>query len=190
MMSRKTALIILGVVAALCICVVVGGLLAVGAAGTLISRTVSSDPAKAAESAHAIADYTLPSGISERFSMSLFGISMVGFSNSNETLYFFLFQVPTSAQMDKDQLEQQMKQLSEQQTGQTYNLHQVGTQQAVIRGEPTELVVYEGESSNNVAYRQIIGAFQGKGGPAWIMIGGDINSWDQATVDSFISSLK
>lgn len=189
-MNRKWLIIILGAVAVLCICVVVGGLVTVGAAGYFMSRTTSTDPAKAATEARGIADYTLPPGVSERFSMNLLGITMVGFSTSDQHMTFFMFQAPASAQLDKNQLEQQMKRLGEQQSGQTYNLHQVGTQKAVIRGRPSELIIYEGESSNNVAYRQIVGTFEGKGGMAWIMIGGEIDTWDQATADSFISSLK
>jgi hypothetical protein len=189
-MSRKTIIIILAVVGVLCLCAVIVGIIAIGQVGNLISRTVSLDPTKASETARSITDYTLPKGYKESFSMSLMGMAMAGFSSQDESTYIWLFQAPASANLNQDQMEQQMKQLGSQQTGQSYNLQKIGTQPATIRGQSTELSIYEGTSNKGTDVREVIGVFEGKNGPAILMVVGPKNSWDEAAINSFISSMR
>lgn len=189
-MNRKTLLIILGIVVVLCCCAAAAGILLVTQAGRFIAQTVSVDPAKTSAVAQSITDYTLPSGYKEQFSMSLMGFDLAAFSTQDDKQMIMLFQAPANSGLTTQQMEDQMRQAQQQQTGQNYTLEKVGTQSAYIRGETTEFTIYEGKDKNGVAIRELVGAFKGKSGTAILMIVGPIDSWDTAAVDSFVKSLR
>lgn len=189
-MNRKTLIIILAVVGGLCLCAVVAGVVLFAQAGRMVNQAVSSDPAKAAEAARAITDYELPPGYSDSFSLDLFGVKMVGFTGKDADSFIMLFQFPPNAGLSQDQMEQQMRQMYQNQTGQNLNMEKVGTQKVTIRGQATELSIFEGTGENGVRIRQLLGVFEGKGGMAFLMVTGRVNTWDQAAVDSFIRSMR
>jgi hypothetical protein len=58
-----------------------------------------------------------------------------------------------------------------------------------IRGEETDVVIYEGTDQNGNSMRQLITSFPGKDGAAMLMIMGDAENWDQQMADDFIESI-
>jgi hypothetical protein len=52
------------------------------------------------------------------------------------------------------------------------------------------VVVSEGVNSENVSYRQITVGFQGKGGPALLVLSETVEGWDQTVVDTFLASIQ
>ena len=58
-----------------------------------------------------------------------------------------------------------------------------------LRGQEVTLIVSEGVNSENVSYRQISVAFEGKGGPALLLFSESVEAWDQAAVDEFLASI-
>jgi len=189
-MSRKTLMIIFIILAVLCICSIIVGAVLITQAGKLVSQTISTDPAGIRSSADSITTYTLPSGYKETFGMSLFGVTMVGFSSADEQQMIMLFQTPDTGDVDQAQLEEQMRQLSEQQTGQQYNLVKVDEVPVIIRGKETQMIVYEGTSDQGVAVRQVIAVFDGNGGTAFFMAVGPTSSWDEVAINDFLQSLR
>lgn len=189
-MNRKTVIIILIVVGVLCLCAVIAGVILVTQTGRLVSQTVSSDAGDVKNNAAAITDYTLPSGYTETFGMSLLGVTMAGFSSADQQQMLMLFQTPTTEGMDPDQLAEQMRQMSESQTGQISNLQQVDSVPVTIRGQETTMNVYEGTSKEGTSIREVMAVFEGKGGTAFFMAVGPQSSWDQAAIDQFIASLR
>jgi hypothetical protein len=189
-LSRKILLIIGIVLAVLCICSIVGGLILVNRTGQFISNTTSNDPGKVAEVAQKIADYQLPSGYKEIVSMNLLGVSRAGFASKDEHIAIFMFQMPANTQMSSEQFRQQIQQMIERQTGQSIKLKEVGTRTVSIRSQSVEMSILEGSNSNGEIYRQMMGEFTGKGGPALLMISGSTANWDQASIDQFIKSLR
>jgi hypothetical protein len=159
-------------------------------AGRFIGQTVSTDSEKTGQVAQEITDYTLPANYQESFSMSLLGISMAGFTSGDEDTFIMLFQFPPNASMSQEQMEEQLRQMGSQQTGQTYTLEKVGTLPRTIRGNPTEIGVYEGSNQSGTKVRQLIGVFEGKNGTAFLMVTGSIANWDQRSIDAFIASMK
>ena len=190
-MNRKTLIIILSVVGVLCLCGVIAGIILVTQAANLVGRMVSTDPAKAGDVAQSITEYTLPSSYEESFSVNLMGISMAGFSSSDNGTVIMLFQFPPNSGLTMEQMEQQMQQMGSQQFqyGQNLNMEKVGTLPTQIRGEPAELSIYEGSTENGARIRELIGVFEGKNGTAFLMVMGDINRWDQRSIDAFIASM-
>ena len=189
-MNKKTLIIILAIVGVLCLCAVIAGIIIFTQAGKLVSENVSTSPEDVQSSAAAITEYTLPAGYTETFGMELFGVSMVGFSSSDNKQTLMMYQFPASEGMDSEQLAEQMRQMSESQTGQISNLQQVDSYPVVIRGQETEMIVYEGTSSDGDKIREVMAVFEGNGGTAFFMAVGPQNSWDQAAIDQFVGSLR
>jgi len=189
-MNKKLLIIILAVVGVLCLCAIIAGIIFVTQAGKLVSQTVSTDTGEVQSSAAAIADYTLTAGYTETFGMNLLGVSMVGFSSSDKEQMLMMYQFPTAGGMDPDQLAEQMRQMSESQTGQISNLRQVDSYPVTIRGQETEMIVYEGSSNEGATIREVMAVFEGKGGTAFFMAVGPQASWDQSAIDQFVGSLR
>ncbi len=190
-MSRETKIILAVVIGLVVICACIGGgvVLMLARGGQILSNATSTQPQDVSAVAGKIADYTLPAGYKEAMSMSLLGVSMAGFSSDDDQTFIFLFQVPKGT-ISPDQFRQQVEQMAQNQLGSDYTLQPAGTQQATIRGQSVELQMYIGTRSSGESIRQMMGAFEGKGGPAWLMVFGPANAWDQAAVDAFIASLK
>jgi hypothetical protein len=93
--------------------------------------------------------------------------------------------------MDQQQVEQQLRQSAEQQFGfRGMKMQLVEVKEATIRGEQTEINIYEGTDQNGMSMRQLITALPGKDGNAMLLILGEVNGWDQELVDDFIKSIR
>jgi hypothetical protein len=66
----------------------------------------------------------------------------------------------------------------------------VGTSQATVRGQPVTFVISEGTNSAGQAYQQMTGVFQSKGGLALLTVEKPTSRWHQATIDTFIASIR
>jgi hypothetical protein len=66
----------------------------------------------------------------------------------------------------------------------------VEKRQVSIRGQQTSLVISEGVNSSDQPYRQATATFQGKNGPALLVITEPTERWDMARVEQFIVSMK
>jgi hypothetical protein len=190
-MNRKTLIFIIVAIAGVCcLCTAIIGYVMVSRATTLVGQTVSMDPQKTGQVAKSITDYKLPANYKEAFSMSLLGVSMAGFSSTDDATMIMFFQFPQNSGLSQQQMEEQMRQMWSQQNRENYNINKVGTIPTTIRGKPVELSVYEGTSSNGKKVRQLIGLFEGKNGTALLMVAGDIDQWDQRSIDAFIASMR
>jgi hypothetical protein len=196
-MSRNMK-IVLGVVAVVLLigCAGVLGVTFLGA--RMLGQAM--DPAQVEEVAHQITDYTLPAGYKPIMGLPIMGVKMVMFGPSDMAvtsgsniaepgagMVIMLMQAPAGA--DADAMREQMSQRMGSQAG-GGNLTPTGTMDATIRGEAVKLQVSEGASRTGQQLRAVSGAFEGKGGPAMLMIMGNPESWDDAAVQSFLSSMK
>ena len=97
--------------------------------------------------------------------------------------------------MSPEEMQRQMTQAMQQQgQGRAMQTHVVGTQAATIKGQPVTLTVSEGEvtegSDAGTIFRQVMGVVPGKDGTAMLMAMGKKDTWDQATLDSFLASIR
>lgn len=189
-MNRKVVLIIVVILALICICFTVAGVLLFTQAGNLFSQVSSSDPVKAEQTAQAIADIDPPPGFTSTMSVNLLGITMAGYTAPDERTTIFLFQVPPGTQMSMEQLQKQIEDMATRQSGERFDFEEVGDYPTTIRGQAVSMKVFEGTTQSGEILRQVVGAFEGKGGPAWIVITGPDSSWDQAGIDRFVSSMR
>lgn len=188
-MNRKVLLSIVGILVVLFICGVASALLLFNRAQQVISNTTSKDPEIVSEVADDIIDFELPASYTQSVSMSLLGITMAGFTTQDEHNAILLFKIPTNNQVSADQIRRQINEMAEKQTGESYSLEQTGSQQVTISGQTVNMDIYEGTSSSGMVFRQMMGTFEGKNGPAWLMILAPADSWDQAALDAFFASI-
>lgn len=191
--KSKKPLIIVGTIVGLCILAVAVAGVGFYLATRLVSKSFGTDPAAAAKSAHAIADYDLPAGYSEKMSMDFLTYHMVwiGPPDQSAGLMIMLAQFQATSNLTPEQMEKQFQRSFEQQTGQQYvNMHVVETRQITIRSTKTQAVISEASVENGPAIRQLITAFPGKSGQALLMIQGVVEEWDPGMIDQFIGSIR
>jgi hypothetical protein len=93
--------------------------------------------------------------------------------------------------MDPEQMEQQLRQSFEQQSGRRgMNMELVEVKKMTIRGEETDVAVFEGTDEFGNSLRQLLASFPGKDGTVMMMIMGDTQAWDEELVENFINSLR
>jgi hypothetical protein len=192
-MSRglRIALVLVAIVLFLC-CVAGLGVTLLGT--RLVGRAFITNPDKVQAVGREIADYDVPAGYDEMFAMNVLGMQMVAIGprdTAADTMAIMLAQFPAEVGFSQQEIERQMKQALARQIGLGgANMTIVGQEQVVIRGEPVTLTVREGTAEDGEPMRQVTGLFQGKGGPAMLMVIGEVNTWDQAVLDRFIASIR
>ncbi len=185
-----------GGAALFCLCAVGVAVFLFARVGQQIQKGMKTDPAAAAQAAHAIADYELPPGYQEQVAMDLFIYTMVmiGPESTSSSSYtdqpmIMLAQFKAGAS-DQKQMEEQIQRSFEQQSGQNgVATKVVETRKMTIRGEEVEVVTYEGTGNTGSAIREQIASFPGKNGIAMLMIMGDPQHWDKEAIDKFIESI-
>lgn len=195
-MSRNTkiilAIIVILILLCLCGCGVVFFMFR--SIGTMLEQSVVTDPASVASISETIADYEVPAGYQEAFGMNLFGFSIValgtGEGEGQPDNLIMLMQIPSYMNMSEADLEQQLHQALEGQTNQDVQLSVIDEMITTIRDQEVVLTISEGADSDGQQIRQLMGLFQGKGGPTMLMIIGPTQGWDQATIDQFIQSIR
>ncbi len=187
----------LGAAALFCICAVAVAVFMFYRVGKQVADSAKTDPASAAKAAHEIVDsYDLPAGYQERMAMNImfYSFVMIGpedTSSSTGSPIIMLAQFGSGAGVSQDQMEQQLRQSYEQQAGNRgMDMHLVEVKKMTIRGEESDVAIYEGTDQAGDTVRQLITSFTGKGGTAMLMIMGDAQQWDQTEIDNFIKSIK
>jgi len=189
--NNKWIWIGLGGAVLLCCCALLVAGLVFRQIGRKVQEGVKTDPESASKAAHEIADYTLPRGYQEQVAMDIlfYSFVMIG-PEGNTTVKPIIMLAQFQAGVDQQQMEEQIRQSFEQQSGRrglTMELREV--KKVTIRGEETEVVIYEGTDQNGYAMRQLVTTFPGKDGTAMLMIMGTPTYWDQDEIDQFIESI-
>lgn len=178
------------------------GTLACGSVSDLVSQVqnaVTTDPAAANERGQAIANYTLPEGLSAQMAMGLLDMEMVLLAdqplnqdNSRPAVVVLLAKLPAEANFGEAEL-QRLRDTISQQTGQNIStdVAEVGTRDVIINGKTVTLSIREGQDQQGNGGRVIVGTFLAKdGNPAALMIAGAISTWPEAAVDAFLNSMS
>ena len=192
--TNKNKWIWIGLGAALlfCCCAALVAFFVVRQAGQKLQEGMKTDPESASKAAHEIVDYDLPPGYQEQMAMDVMIYSFVMIGPESMTTggpLIMLAQFETG--VDQQQMEQQIRQAFEQQAGNRgQNMKLVEVKKKTIRGEETEVALYEGTDSEGNDMRQLITTFPGKGGTVMLMVMGETRTWDQGMVDDFIESIR
>ena len=193
-MTRQTKIII-GVVAGvliLCLAICVVGGLFINTLGKNIAADAKPDPDKAAQTAADIADFTPPEGYQPMTGMKILGYTIVVYTKEGSASDFLmLMQIPGLNEMNDTTIQQMQQAIERQGRGNLDNKRVIDTRDLTIRGKPARAIVQEGTTKGgSETVRQLMVAFQGKGGVAMLMLTASAAEWDQASIDQMIESIR
>ena len=149
---------------------------------------LNADSEKIANAASQLADFDVPDGYVAEFTADLAGYTMVAYNPGDGHSHLYLIQSENAE--DSQKLAEILADMAPGSSNRNTRLTVIENREATIRGEAATLVTSDGTNSEGAYYRQITVAFQGKGGPALLVLSEPTGSWDQATVDTLIASIK
>ena len=183
----------LGAATLFCLCAVAVAFFVFYRIGKTVQEGMKTDPASASKAAHEIADYDLPQGYQEKAAMNIMMYSFVMIgpeSSTSDGAMIMLAQFKVSG-ADPEQMKEQIRKSFEQQSGSNgTNMKLVEVKKMTIRGEETDVAIYEGANQNGAFMRQLVTTFPGKSGTGMLIIMGDTRAWDQTMIDDFIKSIR
>lgn len=194
--TTRTILIVIGSVLVLCACGVVAvfatGLWSFSKVVNIAERSVSESPQVAVRVGAEIADYQVPDGFASPFSVHFGDVTLVGYNSQSERSHILLAQFPEGTSANVDEMLKLIKDGSGDPNSIWYSIEMTLTEQIpiTIRGQETTLNISEGTSSDGVTYRMATANFQGRGGPAILLVGCPVDEWDMEMVEEFISSIQ
>jgi hypothetical protein len=184
----NAAKVILGIGIALVVIVVAGAVLTGGlffSAGKAVAKSYGS-PEKVSATASKIADFQVPDGFSQEYALEQFGITLAAYKGSDGHSHLMLAQMPEGT----NDLESKLQTVVPGSVDRTTRLNVVERREATVRGQQATLVISDGTNSDGQPYRQLTTSFQGKNGPAILVISRPSSSWNQADVDQLIASIE
>lgn len=149
---------------------------------------IKSDAEKISEAASNIADFSLPVGYSPEFTAHLAGYTAVAYNPGDGHSHLYLIQ--SEKETDKEELAKTLANLVPGSSDRNTRLTVIENRATTIRGQDATVVVSEGVNSEGSTYRQITVAFQGKGGPALLVLSEPTERWDNSTVDALLASIQ
>lgn len=157
-----------------------------------VTDPFTTDADKVTRVAATIADFTPPPGYAPEYAAQLAGYTLVAYNLGDGHSHLTLLQAPPDVTVDQDSLMRQLREMEPQ--PRTHNrppeMTVVGESPLNVRGQSVTFVIAEGVNSDNQTYRQMLGLFEGKGGLTLLAISEPVTRWDQATVESFITSIR
>lgn len=214
--NTKIVLIVVGVLVVLCCCAVVAtavlGLtvfnttsqvgefvemapdIADVVPGPAIEQTlpeVAEGDEQVKEVAGRIADFDLPESYYPEYGMHMFGFDMVGFNSRQGRGFIMMMQFPADMELDLETMQEQMQQFMQtENTGWSPDLEVIETKTMQVRGQEQPVTISEGTNGDGDTYRQMVVGFEGKSGPALLVMVAQMDEWDQALFEGFVSSLR
>jgi len=135
-----------------------------------------------------IADFDLPVAYTPEFSAEMAGYTLAAYKGASDPSHLYLIQSGKAS--DGEELERMLTQLAPGASDPNTRMTVVENRPATIRGQDVTLVISDGTNSEGESYRQITAAFQGKGGPALLVLSESTENWDQSAVEAFIASIQ
>lgn len=188
-----TIKIILGLIAGITLVCLILGISGLLLFQSTVETVVQASPVEVKFEEHApeeIADYALPSGFGDKFTLQLGGYSLVGYTGDDGHSHIYLAQADASTGVTLDAIEGWIQKSAGSASESITDMHTVETVSGEIRGQQVDLVISEGTNHDGDVYRQVSGLFEGVHGPAVVVISGPEATWDQARVDAFIASIR
>lgn len=194
--TTKTILIVIGSILVLCACagttVFVTGLWTFRTVTKVAEQTVSESPQEVVRVGGEIADYEIPEGFDSPVSIHIGDMTVIRYTTQDEMSYILLAQFPEGTSIDVEKMLELMEEGSGDPNSIWYSTEMTLLEQVpvIIHGQETTLNISEGTSSDGFTYRTATANFQGRGGPALVMVATPVEEWDQGMVDEFISSIR
>jgi hypothetical protein len=194
--TTKTVLIIVGSVLFLCACgasvLFAAGLWSLRTIGRVAESSTSRDLPEVANMLSEVAVITLPDGFGSPYGIHIGDITSVGFASQSKNTHILITQFPQGTVVDTKEMLKLIRDYSTNPDNpwDTSTTRVIEGKPVTIRGQETYLEISEGTSSDGTSYRVATAPFQGKRGPALLMIAGPLDEWDMEMVDTFIASIQ
>ena len=152
---------------------------------------VAEGNAEVKDAAAKIADFDLPAGYTPEYGMHMMGFDLVGFSSDRGHGHIMMMQFPDDVDMDMESMQEQMRQFSQMDNRNwNMNMEVIETKTMDVRGQEQTVTISEGTDGDGNTFRQMVTLFEGKSGPALLVMVAQISEWDQAQFEDFIGSLR
>ena len=191
MSESKKLLIGFGVVVVICCCAAGLAYFALMQFGRKMENVVNGDPATIAQIQENIAEFDIPPGYTP-IAMSFLGYDMVSLTpaDPNGGMTIMLMQYSGFISGSPEQMEGQLRQAAEQQSGQPgTSMQVVEIREETIRGKLVTVTVSEG-GFQGFTMRQWTTLFDGNNGPTILMVQGAVETWDEGLIKDFIASIR
>ncbi|NJC95753.1 MAG: hypothetical protein C3F07_08630 [Anaerolineales bacterium] len=194
--TTKTVLIILGSVLAVCACagtaVFATGVWSFNRFVNFAEESVSESPQVAVRVGAEIADYEVPEGFGSPYSIHFGDVTLIGYKSTSERSHLLLAQFPEGTSVNLDEVLRIIREGANDPNSIWYDTETEIVEQkpVTVRGQDVILTISEGMSSGGVEFRMATAKFEGRGGPALVMIAGPLDEWDAKMVEAFIESVQ
>ena len=148
----------------------------------------TNDSQHVAELASKIVDFEAPQGYTSEFSAEMAGYILATYKGTSGPSHLYLIQ--SEKEVDGEELQRMLTQLAPGSRDPNTRMTVIENRPVSVRGQEATLVISDGVNHEGESYRQGMVAFQGKGGPALLVISESLDLWDQSAVDVFIASIK
>jgi hypothetical protein len=194
--TTKIILIVVGSVIVLCACATVTvfatGLWTFRTVTKIADQTVSENPQEVVRVGAEIADYEIPEGFGSPVSFHIGDMTMIRYRTQDEMSYILLAQFPEGTSINLEEILRLMEEGTNDPNNVWYTADTKIVEQrpVTICGQETTLNVSEGINIDRRDYRYATAKFEGRGGPALVMVATPVDIWDSEMVDDFISSIQ
>jgi hypothetical protein len=190
----RILLIIAGVLVVICGCasaVALGtGILSAGKLVQWAETNTSENPQEVDQIAAEIADFDVPEGFGSPYGMHFLDFTSVGYLSQSGNTHIYLTQFPPDTHMDVDEMMRMLKEGgSPEGPWVGAKMTEVEQKPVTVRGQGSTLSIGEGQTSEDETFRVATVAFQGKDGPALLMVAGPLAEWDIEMVEAMIASV-
>ena len=148
----------------------------------------TNDSEHVAELASKIADFELPEGYISEFSAEMAGYTLVTYKGTSDPSHLYLIQSQKEA--DGEELERMLTQLAPGSRDSDTRMTVIENRPVIVRGQEVTLIISDGVNHEGDPYRQATVAFQGKGGPALVVLSDSLDLWNDETVEAFLASIQ
>jgi hypothetical protein len=152
-----------------------------------VRSTLNTGTENVTSTAAEIADFDLPAGYTADFSASLLGYQAAAFHPGDGHSHLYLVQ--SENESDGEKLAQMLDELVPGASDQQTHMTVIETRPVTVCKQEVTMVISDGVNSDGETYRQAMVPFQGKGGPALLVLSEPQSRWDQAAMDAFIASM-
>jgi hypothetical protein len=139
-----------------------------------------------------IADFEVPTGFGNPYSVHFMDISLLGYSSESGRFHLFMAQLPEGTSIDLIKMLKMVADSSSDPNTIWFNTDTVLVSQETIsiHGQESTLLISEGMSVDGTTFRTATAEFQGRSGPAIVMAAAPLEEWDIDTVETFIHSIR
>ena len=154
------------------------------ACGTL---EATNDSEHIAELAANIADFEVPEGYASEFSAEMAGYTLATYKGTSGPSHLYLIQSEKEA--DGKELENMLTQLAPGSSDPNTRMTVIENRPVTVREQEVTLIISDGVNHEGNTYRQATVAFQGKGGPALLVLSEPMDRWNNEMIDALLASI-